>query len=90
MTPICPLDVLPAIVGYTPFVSPMPIWDYWYVLLLPLSAAVAVVYKAIRLPTMRDVPWQAFVITVWIILGMFGAAVLLGIILRIVEWWAGS
>lgn len=72
------------ILSYTPFVSPLPIWDYWYLLLLPLSAAVAVVYKSMKLPSMLDVPRQAFIITVWIVLAMIAAAGALAGIVRIV------
>jgi hypothetical protein len=75
-----------AALAYSPFVNPMPIWDYWYVLILPLAAAVAVVYKAIKLDSMRDVPWQAFVITLWIVLGMVAAAVVLAAVVRVTEW----
>jgi hypothetical protein len=71
--------------AYTPFVNPLPVWDYWYVLILPLAAAVSVVYKSIKLERMRDVPWQALVISLWIVFGMLGAAVLLAGVVRIVE-----
>ncbi len=73
------------VLSYTPFVSPLPVWDYWYVLLLPLSAAVAVVYKAIKLHSMRDVPRQAFIITLWIVLAMIAAAAVLAGIVRLLE-----
>ena len=74
-----------AALAYTPFVNPLPVWDYWYLLILPLAAAVSVVYKSIKLERMRDVPWQAFVIGLWIVFGMLGAAVLLAGVVRIVE-----
>ena len=34
---------------------------------------------------MRDVPWQALVIGLWIVFGMIGAAVVLAGVMRIVE-----
>src|SRR5688572_12654426 len=33
---------------WVPFVTPAPLWDYWWALLLPLLAAVAVVYKCTK------------------------------------------
>jgi hypothetical protein len=71
--------------AYRPFVNPLPVWDYWYLLILPLAAAVSVVYKSIKLERMRDVPWQALVIGLWIVFGMLGAAVVLAGVMRIVE-----
>jgi hypothetical protein len=79
------LHPLASILAYTPFVTPLPIWNWWYVLLIPLSAAVAVVYKAIKIHSMREVPRHALVITLWIIFGMIAAAVVLGALVRILE-----
>lgn len=76
--------------AYTPFLTPLPIWDWWYLLLLPLSAAVAVIYKSIKCESMRDVPRQALSITLWIVLGMMAAAALLAGIQKgiqtLLEW----
>ena len=67
--------------SYRPFLTPLPIWDYWYLLLLPLCLAVAIVYKAIRVDDLSRIPRQALVVTVWIIGGMAVAgAVLAGIV----------
>ena len=76
-------DTLLPLVGYTPFVSPLPVWDYWYTLLIPLAAGVAVVYKTIRCRKLRDVPWQSALVTLWIIGGMIGAALVLWAIVRL-------
>lgn len=63
------------------FSKPMPIWDYWYLLILPLCMGVALVYKAIRLDDMRQVPKQAVVIFLWILGGMgLAAAILAGLV----------
>lgn len=66
------------------FLQPLPVWDYWYLLLLPLCAGVAIVYKSVRCEHMKDVPWQATVIFIWILLGMGGAAVALAIFVKLV------
>jgi hypothetical protein len=36
-----------------PFLQPLPIWDQWYLLMLPLCVAVSVVYKAIKCQSMK-------------------------------------
>ncbi len=64
--------------AYIPFVDPLPYaWDYWYLLLLPLCIAVAVVYKSVKCASMSQVPREAAVITLWIIVGMVAAGALL-------------
>lgn len=58
---------------YVPFFDPLPIWSnpwLWPMLLLPLSAAVAVVYKSIRCKDMSKVPLEAAGLFVLIVLGM--------------------
>lgn len=66
------------------FARPMPIWNYWYLLMLPLCMGVALVYKAIRLDDMQQVLKQAMVIFVWILGGMGLAAVVLAVLVKIV------
>lgn len=74
-----------ALMAYAPFVSPLPIWDAWMVLLLPLSVAVAIVYKSIKCHSMQQVPREAAVITMWILVGFAIAAVVLGGIVKALE-----
>jgi len=57
-----------------PFVAPLPVWNYWYLLLLPLVAAIAVVYKSIRCGSMRQVPREAAILFVVILVVMVLAA----------------
>ena len=57
-----------------PFIQPAPIWDYWYLLLIPLCLAVAIVYKSIRCPSMRRVPQEALILFVFILTVMVLAA----------------
>ncbi len=69
-----------------PFVAPLPVWDYWYLLLLPLVAAVAIVYKAIRCGSMRQVPREAAILFVVILLVMVLAAGALAGLVTLLEW----
>jgi len=77
---------LPTMLAYTPFVTPLPIWDYWMVLLLPLSIAVAIVYKSIKCQSMNQVPREAAIITVWIIVGFTLAGAALAGLVKFLEW----
>ena len=71
--------------AYHPFVDPMPVWNIWYVLLVPLCAAVAVVWKSIKCESMRRVPAQAAGLLFWILLTMVLAAVGLAALVRVLE-----
>ena len=71
--------------GYVPFMQPLPAWDVWYLLALPLCAAVSIVYKSIRCRSMKKVPREAAKATGWIVLGLVAAAVVLATLVEIME-----
>jgi len=69
---------------YEPFTKgAAPISDYWYLLLLPLCLAIAIVYKSIRCDSMSRVPRQAIELFVFIIVVMVIAAGALAAIVKI-------
>ena len=70
---------------FRPFWQPLPVWDYWYLLLLPLCLGISIVYKSIKVRTMRQMPREAGVIFVMIILGMALAASALLVLTRVME-----
>jgi membrane protein YdbS with pleckstrin-like domain len=70
---------------YEPFVKPLPVWDHWYLLLLPLCLAIAIVYKAIRCHTMKQVPREAIVLFAFIIVVMVLAAGALAALVNILR-----
>jgi len=71
--------------GFRPFWQPLPVWNYWYLLLLPLCAGVSIIYKSIKCREMRQVPREAAEIFVMIILGMAIAAGVLLALVRVME-----
>lgn len=72
--------------NYTqPFLQPLPAWNYWYLLLLPLCLGVSIVYKSIKCSSMKQVPLAAIEISFWILLGMVGAAAVLAMLMRLLE-----
>jgi hypothetical protein len=66
--------------------SPLPVWDYWYLLALPLCLGISIVYKSIRCDTMRRVPREALVLCVFILVVMGLAA---GALAALVQVLAG-
>jgi len=72
--------------GYVPFVYPLPIWDYWPWLIIPLTLGVSIVYKSVKCQSMSQVPREAAIIFVWILIGMVAAAgALAGVVKVVVE-----
>jgi hypothetical protein len=70
---------------YRPFITPLPVWDVWYLFLLPLCLAVGMVYKAIKTPHLETLPRQALVAAGWIVAGLCAAAAVLALIVQIVN-----
>jgi hypothetical protein len=74
------------VLAYVPFVYPLPIWDYWPWLIVPLCLGVSIVYKSVKCQHMRMVPKEALQIFVWILVGMVAAAgALAGVVKLVVE-----
>jgi hypothetical protein len=71
--------------AYALFLDPLPVWDYWPWLLLPLAAGVSIVYKSIKCKSMSTVPREAAGITFWIVSGMICAGALLWGIVEVVS-----
>lgn len=69
--------------GWRPFLTAMPAWDYWFWFLVPLSAAVAVVYKATKCRSADTIVREAAVLTVWILAGFIGAAAAVALVVRV-------
>lgn len=61
--------------AYTPFLDPLRLDDYWLVLFVPLVIAVALVYKTIKLQDLTQLPRQAGMLAMQILLVMVLAAV---------------
>jgi hypothetical protein len=75
------------LLSYTPFVTPLPVWDYWPLLLLPLCAGVSIVYKSIKCRSMSTVAREAGMIFISILIGMAVAGIILAALVRAVQWW---
>jgi hypothetical protein len=67
------------------FRKPLPIWNAWPWLLLPLVIGVSVVYKSVKCKSMKQVPREASVIALWILIGIAGAAAALAGVVKVLE-----
>jgi hypothetical protein len=71
--------------GYTPFVDPLPLHDWWFWLLLPLCLLFSIVYKTVKCESVDQIPKAALSITFFILAGMAAAAVVLTVIVKVQE-----
>jgi hypothetical protein len=74
---------------YHPFLDPLPVWNVWYLLLVPLCAGVSIVWKSIKCESMRKVPSQSAGLLFWILLTMILAAAGLAALVRLIEHFIG-
>lgn len=73
-----------ALLAWTPFLQPLPLEAYWMWLILPIAAAIAVVYKALKLRNIEQLPVEAAKLTVVIIASMIIAAIALYVLVEAV------
>ena len=72
------------LLAYIPFVHPINLFqDWWWVLLLPLSFGISVIYKAMRVEALSQMWRQVAVMTAQIVLVMIALAI--GLML-LVQW----
>lgn len=55
---------------YRPFIDPLELHQWWFLMLIPMSFGVALVYKAVRLTSLERFWYQVLLMTAQIILGM--------------------
>lgn len=81
------MNLLMSMLAYRMFLDPLPIWQSsrWPWLLLPLCLGVAIVYKAIRVKKLQDLPREALHLMLMIIFGMGAAALVLALVVRGLE-----
>ena len=73
------------LVGYIPFLHPInPLQGFWYLLVLPLSFGISVIYKAMRMPSLEGFWRQVTIMTSQIILYMIALAIALVILLQVI------
>ena len=72
------------LLAYIPFVHPLNVFhQWWYVLLIPLSFGISVVYKAVRLSTLEQFWREVTIMTAQVVLAMIGLAIGLVILVTV-------
>jgi hypothetical protein len=76
------------LLAYIPFVDPIhAMHDWWYVLLLPLSLGVAVIYRALRMSSLEHYWRQVWLMTLQIVLALGALAVVLVALVQLAIPW---
>ena len=71
--------------AWIPFLQPVPeLVSLWYLLCIPLVIGVAMVYKALWIPEGRSWGQQVIMMSILIVGGLAGLAIVLGVFVQIV------
>lgn len=68
------------ILAWKPFLQPLPVDDYWLLLLGPLVVAICLVYKAIKVENLDQLPRQTLNLTLQFVALMAIAAAVLWVL----------
>ena len=74
----------PALLAFRPFLDPVPVDQYWMLMLLPMVIAIAVVYKTIKTDRLEKIPREATVLAAQIVAFMVMAAAALWMLTELV------
>ena len=83
LTPHAPL-LTPLGSSWVPFVTPAPLWGAWWVLLFPLLAGVAIVYKSTKCRRMGRAFIEAAQLWAYTVVFMALGAVALTVLVKLV------
>jgi hypothetical protein len=73
------------LLAYIPFLEPISFFQqWWYVLLVPLSFGISVIYKALRMGSLRGFWRQVAIMTTQIVLGMIALAIGLTVLIQVI------
>jgi hypothetical protein len=59
---------------FKPFLTALPVWDYWMWLIVPLCVGVVIVYKSARCEKASQIPLESAKVSVYVLLAMAAAA----------------
>ncbi len=74
----------PIVLGFRPFLDPLPIDGYWMLLLIPMVIAISVVYKTIKTDRLHKIPREASILAAQIVAFMALAAAALWMLTELV------
>ena len=71
--------------AYIPFLEPISFFhDWWFILILPLSFGISMIYKAMRMPSLERFWREVAIMTTQIVLAMIVLSVALGVFVQVV------
>lgn len=72
-------------IAYVPFLDPINVFhEWWYLLLVPLSFGISVIYRALKLQSL-DHYWRAvFTMTAQIVVAMIGLGIALVVLVVVI------
>ena len=74
-----------ALLAYIPFLDPLDVFhDWWFLLVIPLSLGISIIYKAMRMASLQGYWRQVAVMTTQIVLAMLAGAILLMLFVELV------
>jgi hypothetical protein len=73
------------LLAYIPFLDPLDVFhDWWFLLVIPLSFGISIIYKAMRMACLDGYWRQVAVMTTQIVLAMIAGAILLMLFVELV------
>jgi hypothetical protein len=74
--------------AWIPFIEPLNLFhQWWYLLLLPLSLGISVVYKGVRMQDLRGFWRETTIMTLQIVLAMIALAIGVTLLVQVVIPW---
>ncbi len=74
----------PVLLSWVPFRTPAPLWDVWWLLLIPLVAGLAVAYKATKSPTPARLAWESLKLIAYVLAFLVVGALVLRVVVNFV------
>lgn len=56
--------------AWRPFLDPLPLDHVWFLLLIPMAVFIALAYKGVRTPELKDLKREVVVMATQVVLGM--------------------
>jgi hypothetical protein len=75
---------------YRPFLDPLDLHGWWWLMLLPMSFMIAVVYKAVRIKDLRGYWGAVLGMTGQIVIGMFVLGVATYLLVEVYVRWVAE
>ena len=74
--------------AWIPFIQPLNIFhQWWYLLLVPLSLGISIIYKGVRMKSLRGFWRETTIMTVQIVLAMVALALMVTLLVQVIIPW---